>query len=372
MTQPRLAVLEFHHLGDFAIAAPFLTAAAVNYEVHLFCRNPAAPLARKLLPSAHLHICTPPWHEESGKLTRVQSIQSYFQLVREIAAIRPEAAVCAWADPRVHWLMRLARVKQRIGFPVTEVNFYGNDFASRKKIYRMGLNAGLPDALPLPFLGKSTLTHKLHRASATSPHTANWQLILDALQVAPAGDLLCTSSPKPLPASLAAWLRARAADGDRVVLVHPGARLASKRWREIQFLALMREPHWEELGVRFLIIDPPDGPELPCKSNRQLLWRPRSLDELVDATAAVDAVLTNDSMQAHIAAATGTPVRSIFCTGNPHWFAPAGSLRNCVFREPLGAVPIPDEDNQPCYVHPDGPTIAQVHNALTDALSDNA
>ncbi len=371
MTQPRLAVLEFHHLGDLAIAAPFLTAAAANYEVHLFCRKPSAPLAAKLLPSAHVHICEPPWHEESDKPTMVGAIKSYFTLVRQIAAIHPKATVCAWADPRVHWLMRLARVKKRIGFPVTQVNFYGYDFPARRKIYRLGLNAELPDALPLPFLGKSALTHKLHRASATSPHTSNWQLILDALQVVLAGDLRCAPATKPLPADLAAWMERRATAGDRVVLVHPGARLPSKRWREIQFMALMREPHWAELGVHFLVIDPPDGPVLPCNSDRQFLWRPRSLDELVDATASVDAVLTNDSLQAHLAAASGTPVRSIFCTGNPHWFAPGGSLRNCVFREPLGAIPIADQDDQPCYVHPDGPTIAQVHDALTDALSDD-
>ena len=121
------------------------------------------------------------------------------------------------------------------------------------------------------------------------------------------------------------------------VCVHPGARLASRRWPIERFAALARE--LAAAGHRVVLTGTRDEAALCAEVARSA--GPRAID-LCDRTslgglaallARARLVVCNDTGTSHVAAAVGTPSVVVSCGADPERFAPADRARHRVLAE---------------------------------------
>jgi len=305
--KPRLLVVELHHLGDAVMSLPFLRGAGIRYDVHVLCRPASSAVYQLLANPPVIHAWEPPWGDDQLSVLW-QALAAACQKGRLLRMLSFDVAVCAWADARVGMLMAETRATRRVGFPMTQGNYYATDLPWRQRRRFLGLALeslwrALHPTTPL-------LTERLHRESPRQPHFRCWQQIAEALNVS------CDVSV-PWIAATADAVKQR---GPRPVLaVHAHARLPSKqwplhRWRELATASSLTEK------FELLEILPEDAePVTPDKVRK--ISTP-SLVSLVTALQGADAVLCHDSFPAHIASALGKPVVTIFGSGEPQWFAP--------------------------------------------------
>ena len=117
--KPKLLVVELWGIGDLAIATPFLHAASQKYEVTVLAKPYAVDLQARFWPDVKVVTFNAPWTAFTHKY-RFWSWRwsDIWKLRRRLAAERFDFGVSArWGDPRDHFLLRLFRVKKRIGFP---------------------------------------------------------------------------------------------------------------------------------------------------------------------------------------------------------------------------------------------------------------
>lgn len=124
-------------------------------------------------------------------------------------------------------------------------------------------------------------------------------------------------------ADVAEFLMAEGISGrERVVAVHPGASCPSKRWPVERFAELARRI-MDATGSRLVIVGGSEEKELGCTLAR--LIGPGALDltdrlglrRLAALFKRCDALVSNDSGPAHVAAAVGTRVLTIFGRSQP-------------------------------------------------------
>lgn len=316
----RLLIFELHHLGDAVMALPFLRSAAERFEVTVVCRPPVARLLALIAPGMAAVEASETW---AGRFT--QSLIS-------LRALKPDIAVCVWADARAALLMRACGARQRIGFPMTERNYYGSSLPWRRRNLAIGKAIEKWAAA----LGFRLLSHTLDRSSYTQSHVENWSQLARALDLAPNFTLpWFDPSPFPIPAAMQA-LRERH-PGRRLWLLHPGARLDTKRWPMDHFESLLKTAL---AGEPVLIVKPPGEPFPQPQTASHVLFESEDLAQLIGALSGTDVVICNDSLAGHLAAALGRRVVTIFGSGNPDWFAPFGNADL--------AVSSPDCPYKPC------------------------
>lgn len=120
----------------------------------------------------------------------------------------------------------------------------------------------------------------------------------------------------------------RAADAPLLV-VHPGARTASKRWPP-EGMAAACDVARDELGARVLLLAGPDETELldrvrsRCRDPVPALTEEITVPELAAVLERADVFLCNDSGPMHLAAAVGTRVVALFGATDPVRWAPRG------------------------------------------------
>ncbi len=304
----KLLVFELHHLGDAVMSLPFVRAAR-DWEVHVVCRPSSVPVYGQVLPREQIHPWDPWWELEGPPRNR--SRRKLPDLIKQWRAIEVDVAVCVWADPRVHWLMRRSRARETFGFPVNELNFYAHHLPWRKKKMRLGKVLGF----------FSPLSHPLQRRSYQQAHLEDWWQLAEALG-------LGWNAATP-------WFDVKAhpsaavfqQENEPLWLLHPGGRLPTKRWPVENFERL--------LGTFFrdkpvVILQPPDS-RVPFSANPwHHVVKADSWPELLAWVQAADRVLCNDSLLSHLAAAQGKPVWTIFGSGNPNWFAPFQNERRVI------------------------------------------
>lgn len=301
----RLLLLENHHAGDAVLAVPFLRGARRIFSEIAVCCTAAGASIFRLAGVENLI----PLEGGSG---------AYAAALRQMRAFRPDAAAAVWADVRLHGLMRLSGAKVRAGFPMSEANFYGGHLPWRQQQLRRGLRV---ERLLHPFTG-DLLTHRAQRTGPMQAHLDDWNQLAELLGAT--CDMTTPWFPPggSLPETVTAQLRAAREAGRCIIALHHGGRLAAKRWPAEQFEAVARGLTGRS-DVLVLAIEPPDVPPLYVPG--AMACRTTSLAMLVDALAACDILLCNDSLASHLAAAVGTQVVSIFGPGHPDWFAPHGS-----------------------------------------------
>lgn len=152
-------------------------------------------------------------------------------------------------------------------------------------------------------------------------------------------DLVLTDEDRSKAASLFGGL-----SGERVVVVHPGARCnLNKRWSVEKFVELGRRL-MGEARVTLLIVGGPEDAELGGRIAAELKGRALNLAgrTTLRETAAIveraDLFVGNDSGPLHVAASTATPIVAIFGSSNPKNFAPPNH-RVTVVQPPDPCVP---------------------------------
>lgn len=346
---PKLVVFELHHLGDAVLALPFLRAASAHFRVSVFCRPPVAGLLREIIPELEIMEAPESW---SGRMAAV----------RKLKLTGDDVATCVWADARVHVLMRLSGAGHRVGFPMTQENYYASDLPWRRRRLLWGkfLSRLAESLTPGPLL-----TRRLTRKTATQSHLECWTQLAAALDFAPNFERpWFTPRPHPLPEEVQGFLDAHR--HKPVLLLHPGGRLPTKRWPKFQSLLerLASEP-----PLATLIVQPPGEPApRPCHEHQLLVSSPDWATLLLLMQAAT-IVVCNDSLASHLAAALGRPVVTIFGSGNPDWFAPYQNEDQVVATKACRFRPCIDRCVMPSIICLESVTVDQVEAQLRKILA---
>ena len=299
-TRPKLLVLEFWGLGDLTFATPLLRAAQERYDITLVGKVHATLLLQPSFPDIRFISFEAPWSAYLGKYALWRwnwpaLLSLFFRLRRE----HFDSAVSVRNDPRDHLFMLLAGARERYGFPIRGSGEF--------------------------------LTHPLARRSPEQHKVEDWRDLgraLDLPGMAEAGPQL----DHPRYRSPAVDEMFAGLTGKPMLCLHPGARIAVRRWPEAYFVSVI-----EKLRARFdfhlVLVPGPEGCGTALTSLADRVLRPLTVPELVDVLGRTDLLLCNDSGPGHIAAACGRPVIPIFGPTNPDWFRPWGDQHHVVIRD---------------------------------------
>jgi ADP-heptose:LPS heptosyltransferase len=305
--KPRLLIVELHHLGDAVMSLPFVRGARERFEVHVLCRPGTRPVYELLAEPPKIHTWEPPWANDQpcGAWQAVTASRDEGRVLRPLEFA---AAVSVWADARVEILMAETHASRCIGFPMTRGNYYAADLPWRRQ--RRLLGRVLESLWQVTHPGRPLLTQELHRESARQSHQRCWEQLAESLGV---------TCDYTVP-----WFQTTPgiAPPDRprpVLALHAHARLPSKqwpldRWREVAASSALTA-HFDLLEIL------PEGAGAVTPEKARKIRTP-DLASLVGALQGADAVVCHDSLPAHLAAALGKPVVTIFGSGEPDWFAP--------------------------------------------------
>ena len=303
--KPRLLIVELHHLGDAVMSLPFVRGARDKFDVHVLCRPTTRAVYELLAEPPHLHVWEPPWTDDRPCSAR-QAVAAARDEGRVLRPLEFAAAVCVWADARAEILLAETHAAQRVGFPMTRDNYYAADLPWRRNRRWMGRALELLWNATHP--GRPLLTRPIHRESPGQSHLRCWEQIAAALGFSCVYDIPWIRRPEDQPR------------GQRPVLaVHAHARLPSKQWPLARWRELLAAPG---VADRFDVVEilSPDTTAVASAGARKL--HTPDLASLAVALHGADAVLCHDSLPAHLAAALGKPVVTIFGSGEPDWFAP--------------------------------------------------
>jgi heptosyltransferase-2 len=318
VSRPKLLVIELWGLGDLTFSTPMLGEAVKHYDVTLVGKAHARPLLAPTFPTVRFISYEAPWSAYRGKY-RLWAWRwpLLLGLISQLRRSSFDVAVSVRNDPRDHLLMWLTRAKQRVGFPWKGSAKFLNRpvHRSRPKQHKVEDWRDLGRALGLPGMDQAVphLDHAAYRSAK-----------VDAL-LAPQ-----RASSKPL------------------VVIHPGARIAVRRWPESHFAAIIAHLR-EEFDFHLALIADPDGYGLGLAPQCDQVLPGLAVDELVDVLGRVDFLLCNDSGPGHLAASCGRPALVVFGPTDPDWFRPWGTQHHliiqdicpwrpcfdyCLFREP--------------------------------------
>ena len=288
--RPRLLVVELWGIGDLVMASGFLRAAAERFDVTVVGKGHAAPLLTPAFPDLRFVTWDAPWTAFTGKYHWWRwKWSALASTLRTLRRGRFDHAVSVRrGDARDHLLMRLAGARERHGFP------------------RPRARALLNRPLPHP----------------PEQHIAeDWMVLARALGL--------PALPPGLPAgpytgdSTVERVAARAESGRPLVCLHAGARIPVRRWAESSWADLLGG-----LRARFdfdlLLIPDPDGYGRGLAPVAERVADALTLPQLVGVLARCDLLLCNDSAPAHLAAAVGIPVCTVFGPTNPVRYRPWG------------------------------------------------
>lgn len=342
-------------IGDAVMSLPFIRSAAPVYDLHVTCPEHSVAVYKLVLPEERIIPWNPPWISEGGGLGkwRAANLPGF---VARIRALHPDIAASVWADARGHVLMRLSGAPVRVGFPMTERNFYASQLDWRKRQIKIG--AALTAAGSLLTLGP-LLNRKVRRADYYQHHVEDFRDLSAALGVP-------WDETRP-------WLPApaRPAGAAPVWIVHPGARFEGRRWPVGLFGRIIREV-LVPAGAQVKFVRAPEvSDELPALPESVEVLAPTSLPGFLDVCRGADFLLCNDTGVSHMGAALGKRVITIFSDQEPRWFAPRGSEADAVFREVCPHRPCLDRCVMPSYICLEAVTYEMVREKVVAALRES-
>lgn len=314
----RLIILEYHHLGDALLSFPFIRAASAEYEVWVHCRPELKEVFNLVIRQERILTWSPPW-----MIKKRWNYSDFLDQGILLSRIGAEVIVSAWADVRVHYLMKLSRTPTRISFPMNRVNYFTWKAAFKKNQLLTGM---LFSFLQDMFKRQKMLTRKLQRSHLEQAHWKDWEQLGHSLELTVSMEApwfnvpqveveIKTGSDRP-----ARWL------------IHVGARLPEKRWSLDKFQELAEnyleknKREWVCLGLE------EHNGESPAFLNQHKQGM-SSWADLVSLMTQVDAVLCHDTSVAHLASAMGKRVVTLFGKMPPCWFAPYGNEKWVIAHE---------------------------------------
>lgn len=345
--KPGLLVVELHHLGDAVMSLPFVRGAQERFDVHVLCRPAAKPVYELLAGAPRLHAWEPPWAQDraGGPWQAVIAARDEGRVLRPLAF---DTAVCVWADARAAILMAETGAARRVGFPMTRRNYYAADLPWRR--HRRWTGRALESVWGALHPGKPLLTQWLHREAPSQSHLRCWEQIAESLGVA------CDYSVP--------WMKTSdtpGRGGRPVLAVHAHARVPSKQWPLARWRELIASP---AVADRFDLVEilPPGADPVTSEPARQEATP--DLVSLVGVLQGADAVVCHDSLPAHLAAALGKPVVTIFGSGEPDWFAPWNNRDRAVQRRVCPLHPCIDRCGMDSYLCLDAVRVGDVSAQL--------
>lgn len=346
--KPQLAVFEMHHLGDAVMALPFLRGASATFQTTVFCHGETADFLGEALPNLRI-VPSDTW---AGVFSSLPNLGD------------KDAAVCAWPDTRAHFAMKQTGAERRIGFRLTEGNFYGVSRPWRKRRLIVGKLAEKILSMTGP-----VLTEALDRSPTGQTHGQNWAQLAAALNIEPDFSYPWLSLPPPSGEFLPFLTESRA-DGKKILAIHAGGRLPGKRWPADRFQKLL-QGFLSEAAIAVAIVKPP-GEECPVPCNKsQRVFETGSIPALASLFSRVDGVLCNDSLASHLAAAVGVPTAAIFGSGDPAWFAPYGNTHLTISTNTCPYRPCVDRCVMPSVVCLESVSIHLVEQKLSAMFPDS-
>jgi lipopolysaccharide heptosyltransferase II len=195
-------------------------------------------------------------------------------------------------------------------------------------------NGGLTVGLDEPREGARAYYDLAVRRTSFYTHAVDWYLgVLPMLKVPVHWDF----DWLPARPEVAASVRKKwAANGDRWVILQPGARWSNKRWPVESFSELLKQMAAAHPDLQFAILggseDRPLGEALAGAEPRRCLdlTGRTSLPEMVEWIRLSELMVTNDTGPMHVAAALGKAVVALFGPTEPRRTGPYGQLEHVV------------------------------------------
>ena len=274
--KPKLLVVELWGLGDLVIATPLLRAAAERFDIPLLGKPFALDLQRRLWPDVRVAPFVAPWTAFKNKYRLWQwPWREIVRLLRNLAAEHFDVGLSAHAvgDPRDHLLLKLAGVRDRIGFP------------------RVG--------------SRIFLTRPLARPEPEAHRYESWCSVARALELElpPRGKIFIPAAP-----------------GRETVLIHSGAGQPARVWPLENYRQLAARLRGKKIPVQ--IACDPDQRDWWLQAGETRVATPATVTGLIALTDRAGAFIGNDSGPGHLAAFCGVPTFTLFGPQLPEWFAP--------------------------------------------------
>jgi ADP-heptose:LPS heptosyltransferase len=293
----RILVIELWNIGDVVLAMPFLAQLRALFpaaRVTLLAR----PHARDVLAGTGLvdeFVDTElGWSESSGRRN------PFHYNWRELARVRRElkrrefdVAFSSRLHVREHVVLALSGAKRRVAFALG------------------GHNGVLTD--PIQFGNPNR--HKVE----------DWTRLLQPF----GGAVASVETRLEVSEAERRWaetfLAQRGASTEnRLVAIHPGASVPSKRWPMQRFVEVA-ESSARMSDVNVLAFVAPDGYGAELARVPGVIGAKVDLRQLVSLLERCDVLICNDSGPMHIAGALGVPTVSVFGSGIERWFSPLGA-----------------------------------------------
>jgi heptosyltransferase-2 len=291
--KPRLLIVELWGLGDLVIATPFLRAATERFEVTLLAKPYAIDLQDRFLPGVKVIPFLAPWTAFKHKY-RVWSWPwgDLFRLRRTLHGQFDVGLSARW-DPRDHFLLAVARVRRRLGFPRVGSQWF--------------------------------LTEPLERPAPPSHRYEYWRVLADSLGF-------------PLPSQAQGFV-AEPSDR-RSVLIHTGAGQPVRVWPLERYRLLVQ--FLRENGHPVIIVCDPAQRDWWIDAGEREVATPRTVKELIGLLDRSAVFIGNDSGPGHLAALAGVPTFTLFGPQLSEWFAPLHPQAEVIEGKPCPYKPCSD------------------------------
>ena len=301
-----ILVVEYWNLGDLAILVPFLRnlrqgfpnakiSLLVNESLKSFLEGQG--LVDEFIP------VRVPWAQHFSRWKKYNPFsRDWISFARTLQAVRKRQfdwAISGRMDVRDNFLLWLSGAARRIGY---------------------GLGGG-------GFLLTDRVTPDLSR-----PHRADiWLHILGALGKPANRDLGRFQLTADELASARLFLQEKGVPSDAFLIgVHPGARIAVRRWGDERFAEVARHILGESNAHILWFSDPGNPSAVP----RLEQCHPVSLEfrSFLAVLSQCQLLVCNDSGPMHLANLLSVPVVAVFGSTNPVWFGPRGAQDRVVIR----------------------------------------
>lgn len=289
-----MLIVELWGLGDLAIATPFLRGAAQRFAITLLAKPYALDLQPRLWPDVRVIPFVAPWTAFKNKYRLHRwPWRKIFQLKRQLAAEQFDFGLSARWDPRDHFLLALAGVKNRLGFPRMRSQFF--------------------------------LTEPLPRPMATAHRYEYWRSLGRALQLELPPLEMIFISPN---------------HNGKEILLHSGAGQPVRVWPLERYARLAMKLRAQGYSV-----------QIACDSNQRDWWlsagensvaTPPTVERLIALIDRAGVFIGNDSGPGHLAAFCGVPTLTIFGPQLSEWFSPLHPASRCLDGKPCPYKPCSD------------------------------
>ena len=310
-----ILVIEYWNLGDLAILVPFLRNLRQSFPTARISLLVNSALASFLKGQGLVDEFIPvrvPWARHFNRLRKYNPFSlDWISLTRAVLALRERRFDWAFSgrmDIRDNLILWLSGARRRIGYGVG-----GGGFLLTDRV--------LPDL--------------------SRPHRADvWLHLLEAADALQDRKLSGFHQAHAELASARSYLAGLGIAPDVCVIgVHPGARIATRRWGDERFAEVARRV-LEETDAHVLWFSEPgtscQAPQLERCHSVSLDFRP-----FLAVLSYCRLLVCNDSGPMHLANLLGVPVVAVFGPQRPEWFGPRGPQDRVVIR--------PEFPCRPCF-----------------------